>query len=415
MRRLIIYALTLLAAAACQAVPGESQRAEAPELLRAVPSDALAVGVFGRCDNALGKMLDSTSVLRSLDYGKLARHRAAIALCDVGSIEPLLILETGKTEPGSGLRAATDTLPQTAALAAQADSMRLFSAQLALSRHNVLLLTPSATVLTVVQRHISSETSILDAPYFDGVMDVMGGSDAIAWRNGGAGKLFPLELCSITRKQLTAFIKNAAEWTVACGERLHTVQPQAEKYYCNFLNAAGDGQSKLGTAFPPEAELIIDMPIADCAGWRRAYETLMDARVELEAYNKTIQALKKSAGKSPLDWEKELNVQEVVYVATPEYSLNMVRCARSGKREGVQPNPSRGFVRALYGEPFSAADSCCIRSGKWIISGPRAVLDTLVLGSEKGWPAKAAAVVQVPGRKLTWTKDNIILWQDSNR
>ena len=108
-------------------------------------------------------------------------------------------------------------------------------------------------------------------------------------------------------------------------------------------------------------------------------------------------------------------MQEVVYVATPEYSLNMVRCARSGKREGVQSNHAKGFVRALYGEPFSAADSCCIRSGKWIISGPRAVLDTLVLGSEKGWPAKAAAVVQVPGRKLTWTKDNIILWQDSNR
>ena len=160
----IYLAAALVLAGACgkSVISGPG---EPPELLKAVPADALTVGVFGRCDHGLEQMLDSTSVLRSLDYGKLARHRAAIALCDVGSIEPLLILETGKTEPGSGLRAATDTLPQTAALAAQADSMRLFNAQLALSRHNVLLLTPSATVLTVVQRHISSETSILDAPY----------------------------------------------------------------------------------------------------------------------------------------------------------------------------------------------------------------------------------------------------------
>ena len=415
MRRLILFALTLLTAAACQTAPGEVQRAEAPELLRAVPSDALTVGVFGRCDRALEQMLDSASVLRSLDYGKLGKHRAVIALCDVGSIAPLLIVETDKSEPGSGLRAATDTLPQTAALAAQADSMKLFSAQLAISRHNALLLSPSATVLTVVQRHLSSETSILDAPYFDGVLDVMGGSDAIAWRNGGAAKLFPLQLCSIPRKQLTAFIKGAAEWTVSTGDKLHTVQPQAERYYCNFLNAAGDGQSRLGTAFPLDAELIIDIPIADGQQWRRSYETLMDARVELESYNKTIQALKKSTGKSPLDWEKELGVQEVVFVATPEYSLNMVRCSRSGKRDGVKANPASGFVRAIYGEPFAAGDSCCIRSGKWIISGPRAVLDTLTLGTMKNWPAKAAAVVQVPGRRLSWTKENIILWQDSNR
>lgn len=415
MRRLILYALTLLAAVACQAVSGDAQRASAPEMLRAVPSDALCVGVFERCDNAMEQMLDSASVLRSLDYGKFGRHRAVVALCDVGSIAPLLIVETDKAEPGEGLRAATDTLPQTLSLAAQADSFKVFSAQLALSRHNILLLSPSATVLTVVHRHLSSETSILDAPYFDGVLEAMGTADAIAWRNSGAAKLFPLQLCSIPRKQLVAFIKGASEWTVAAGGKLHTVQPQAEKYYCNFLGVIEDGPSKLGSAFPGQAELVIDLPIADVPAWRRAYETLMDARVELEAYNKNIQALKKTSGKSPLDWEKELDVKEVVYVATSEYSLNMVRCGKSGKQDGVKKNPASGFVRALYGEPFNPADSCCIRSGKWIISGPRAVLDTLTLKTSKNWPATSVAAIQVPGRRLTWTKDNIILWQDSNR
>lgn len=407
--------LILLAVVACQGGAGESRSPEAHGLLGAVPSDALAVGVFGRCDHALEQMLDSTSVLRSLDYGKLSRNRAVVALCDVGSVLPLVVLETGKAEPGEGLRAAADTLPQTAALAVQADSMKLFSAQVALSRHNALLLSPSPTIITVVKRHLAEGASILDAPYFDEVLETMGGSDAIAWRNRGAAKLFPLELCSIPRKQLAAFLKGAAEWTVANGDRLHTVQPQAEKYYCNFLGSNEDGQSKLGSSFPEGAELIIDLPIADLRQWRSSYETLMDARVELEAYNKRLAALKKSAGKNPLDWEKELDIQEVVYVAAPEYTLNMVRCGKGAKSDGVRPNPACGFVRALYGEPFAAADSCCVRDGKWLISGPRAVLDTLEFGTNRNWPGKGAAIVQGAGRRLTWTKENIILWQDSNR
>ena len=69
---------------------------EAPELLKAVPSDALCVGLFGRLDHGMEQMIDSLSALRSLDYGKLSRSRAAIALCDIGSVCPLLIIEAGK-------------------------------------------------------------------------------------------------------------------------------------------------------------------------------------------------------------------------------------------------------------------------------------------------------------------------------
>lgn len=409
---LVVIVFMSLGLASCgQNTPAAA--GEAPELLRAVPADALAVGVFTRCDNAVEKMLDSTDVLRSLDYGKLSRHKAVIALCDVGSVSPLLIIETGKATAGEGLRAATDTLPQTATLAADADSMRLFSAQLALSRHNVLLLTNSATLITVVSRHLSTETSILDAPHFDGVLELLGNSDAVAWRNSGAGKLFNLPLCSIPRKQVNVFLKNAAEWTVATGDKMQTVQPQAEQYFCNFLGALDEGQSKLGASIPPEAELVIDLPIANVAQWRQSYETLMDARVELESYNKRIQNLKKASGKNPLDWEKELGIQEVAYVATKDYCLNFVRCAKKSNGHGVQVNPASGYVRALYGEPFNPADSCCIRHDKWLVSGPREVLDTLTFRTEKGWPAKATAVVQASGRRLTWTKENISIWNST--
>ena len=51
---------------------------EAPELLKAVPSDALCVGLFGRLDHGMEQMIDSLSALRSLDYGKLSRSRAEL-------------------------------------------------------------------------------------------------------------------------------------------------------------------------------------------------------------------------------------------------------------------------------------------------------------------------------------------------
>ena len=47
MRRLILYAILILAVCSCGQNGQSGQKAgEAPELLRAVPSDALAVGVF---------------------------------------------------------------------------------------------------------------------------------------------------------------------------------------------------------------------------------------------------------------------------------------------------------------------------------------------------------------------------------
>lgn len=417
MKRLLVIALIILAAACGRQgdKQGEGAVKEAPELLLAVPSDALAVGVFTRLDHALEQMLDPSDVLLELDYSKFARNRACIALCNVGSIVPLVIIETGRAHPGTGLRPAADTLAQTAALAARADSLRLSSAQLALPKHNVLLISPSATIITVVRRHLLSDSSILDAPYFDGVLEIIGGSDGIAWRNSGARRLLRFEACSIPRNQLVSFIKEATEWTVACDGKLRTVQPESERYFCNFLATCAEGESKLGSFFPDEAELVIDMPIADLKQWRASYETFMDARVELEAYNKRIQNLRKSSGKNPLDWEKELGIQEVAYAATPEYTLNLVRCADKGKSEGVLRNPAAGFVRALYGEPFNATDTCCIRKGKWIVSGPREVLDTLSFGKERNWPVKSVAVVQSENRRLTWTKENNILWQVSNR
>lgn len=406
---LTLLVILLVLGSCARTREGENVVSKAPELCRAVPSDAMGLGLFSRLDHGLDRLTDSASLFRKLDYGKLGHARAAIAMCNVGTVTPLVIIEAGKASP--------DTVSAAASLISQADSIGLSSLHTSLSEHNVLMLSTSPTVITVVKRHLGAESSILDAPYFNGVVQYLGSQDALIWRNSGAVKLFPGTVSGIPRKQFISFLKGAAEWTLLSGDRIFTVQPQNDKYLCTFLSTLEEGQSKLAQACPEGAELIIDLPIADRKSWRRSYEALLDARVELEAYRNKLQELKKSSGKSPLDWEKENDIQEAVYLACKDYGLNMLRAAKApgkDKGEGVRTNPYTGFAHALYGAPFDAADSCCIRKGNWIISGPRAVLDTLRLTKLKGWPSKACAVAHTSTHKLTWTKDNTIIWQDSN-
>jgi hypothetical protein len=405
--RKCVLVLTFIAAAlsafSCAGGPSVASR-EAPELLRAVPSDALSVGVFSRLDKGLERMVDSASVLRSLDFGKLSRARTAVAMCYVGSLSPLLVVEAGRCDG--------DTLAPVHSLLAQADSLRISAAFVALETHNALLLSPSATVVTVAGRHIASESSILDAPDFQSVLDVLGGQDAVIYRNSGAAKLFGTELCSVSRKTLNAFMHDASEWTVVSGDKVDCVQPGSGRYFCNFLESLGDGQSRLAASWPSRSELVVDLPVEDLASFRKSYEAWRDARVELEQYQKRIQELSKKRGKSPLAWEKELGIKEIAYLAAPGFRVNMIRTSKGVKDEEVVPNPYTGFVSALYGNLFNPADSCIVRRGEWLLSGERAVLDTLTLGTVKpeNWPARARLVLDTDKTRIISTQQNIKVW-----
>lgn len=404
MRKCVLTLLIIVAAlgaAGCNESPSAAP-GSAPELLKAVPSDALGIGLFGRLDHGLDRMVDSTSALRKLDYGKLSRSRAVVALCDVGTVAPLLVIEAGKT--------GTDTLAIVRELMDMADSLRIGRQLVELDTHLALLLCPSSTIIDVAGRHIVSESSILDAPDFDLVLPLLPSQDAVVLRNRVAAKLLNFNFGSFNSKAVAGFFKDAAEWTVMSEQKMWPVCPASERYFCSFMDAVQDGQSKLATAFPEGAEAIIDYPLASYSDWRRQYENWLDARIALEDYNKRLKALEKASGKKPLDWEKELGVKELALVMLPEGNLNMVRTAKSGSTDGVVVNPHKGFVRALYGSMFNAADSCCFRSGNWLISGDRALLDSLKLGRTSDWPAAARVVAWTPENHLNWTNESIRIW-----
>ena len=68
-----------------------------PELIAAVPSDALAVLCFDHCAEGLA-YYDSTSVLRKLDLSAFKNASMALSLCYNGSLVPVLALDAVRTE-----------------------------------------------------------------------------------------------------------------------------------------------------------------------------------------------------------------------------------------------------------------------------------------------------------------------------
>lgn len=406
--RILTFAAAAILAVSCGGKSTGGSAPEPPELLRAVPSDALCVGLYNRLDKGLPQVLDSSDVLRTLDYGRLSHARSAIAVCDLGALSPLVIIEAGKHSP--------DTSAAVQSLMALADSTRLSKAYVTIGNHDVLIISQSETMMTVVRRHLSSESSLLDAPDFDRVLENLPGGDVLICRNSGIPKVFARRFTPSFGARALPFMRDASEWTIFAGDRIIPVQPEAERYFCNFCASLPEAPSRLSQVLPDSVTFVLDIPIASAGQYRRSYEGWLDARVSLEAYQRRLAALRKSAGINPSAWEDGVDIKEAAVVEKDGVRLNMLRTAGSSKQDGVAVNPYTGFARALYGEDFNPADSCMIRRGNWIISGPRAALENYQPATEKtrSWPSRARIALQTPQMRVVWTNDNIKLW-DSNR
>lgn len=392
---LLSAVVSVLLLAGCGADHAEG--IQAPELLRAVPSDALAVMCFDRCDRGFECALDSTDALNGLSLGHLSSARAVIAMDNVGSLERLLVLDAG--------RAAADTSDQVRDILGQSERTGLSIAFVAGSdstiNRNVILASRSGTVVSVARRHIVSGTSILDAPGFtDAFSRASSSRDIMVLRNSGADRLLAPETLNayFPRKKLRAFLRGTADWTLVDASEAHKSRfsvreccAASPKYFANVLAKAAPADSRIAELVPEDVEFILDLPVADRAAYREAYELWLDASSSLDSYRKKLKSLCAESGKDPLAWEKEIGVREVARVCMEYGSLTMVRAARCPKIPAVEANPYRGFIPALFGSAFaSASDSCAVSIRDWLVTGSAESLGAFM--EESGTPG-----IELPG------------------
>ena len=394
-----------------------------PELLAAVPSDALAVICFDHLEEGI-RLLDSTSVLRQLNLTAFKQSKMALSLCYNGSLVPVLALDAGRAEADSASAVST-LLAQAATLKLQTEYVRPDAEA---KRRGFLLITPSNAQLTAVRRHLSEHTSILDAPGFRQALAAASGRDFIIFRGSGAPeRLAPKGWLRdyVPRRALTRFLGSVADWTVltptADGFDVTPVCEQDDAFYANILGSLPFGDSRLGAILPEDVRFALALPVA-LPQLREAVDRWQDASVKLTAHQKRLETLHKESGKDPLKWEREQDVREValVHFGTDEV-VALVRPAKPATEREPRENPWRGFLPALYGDAFALVDdSCTACSRGWQIYGsPEAVTAFIEAARPEEaafvWPGKGCRfVIYQPGKTLAWGKKGIkMIWNST--
>ncbi len=417
----LLAALPLLFACGNPA-PKTGDMRRVPELLAAVPSDALAVICYDRLEEGL-PLLDSTSVLHKLNLTAFKQSQMALSLCYNGSLVPVLALDAGRADADSA-SAVSALLAQASVLKLQAQYVRPDAET---KRRGFVLITPSDAQLTAVRRHLTEHTSILDAPGFRQALAAAAGRDFVAFRGGGAPeRLAPKSWLRdfFPRRPLTRFLGNVADWTVltpaAGGFDVVPVCEPDDAFYANILGLLPPGDSRLGAILPGDTRFALALPVS-LPQTREAVDRWQDASVRLTAYQKRLEALRRESGKDPLKWELEQSVREVALVHFGGGAVALVRPAKPATERELHENPWRGFLPALYGDAFALADDSCTASSRgWQIYGSQEAVSAFIEAARPAeaavaWPGKGCRfVIYQPGKTLAWGKKGIkLIWNST--
>lgn len=381
---MLILLIALLPLMSCAS--GSGSVADSPAILGTVPSDAVLVCCNSRLNRALAAVLDSTDVLRRVEYGSLGSSRAVLSYSNLGKSAAILAIDAGK--------AASDTSSSAASVLAQASRLKLFSKSISAFGRNILLLSPSETEFTQALRHIDSKTSILDAPQFGTVLREAG-DNFLVLRNSGIPKLVNCGALSFlgldsARKALggrafTSFLQNSCDYVVmsgfATGDDIHVsfVQSPAKRTFSTFLASIEDSPCRLVRMGWPQPEYAYSIAVGDVAKWRKAREALLDSQAQMGRYNDALRRCKSSSGKDPAAVERQLGVREVACFVYDNYKIALLRVCSSFKKEPViEPNPCPGFASALYGSAFDAGDTHYVRIGEVIALGSEEALSAFL-------------------------------------
>ena len=345
------------------------------EILKAVPSDAVAVMVFDGSKAARKVIADSTGLLKPvlagdnpalMDYLTLSgKYRTAVALMTSGALVPLAITQTDKADSLS--------------LAGLQDAAQKAGLKTAL-KANFLLASRSETFLGASARHLDEGSSILGVRNLMELTRNVKGSAVAFLNHSHAGKLLQVYSTPPMRKQ-SAFVKDLtvwSAWSVTELEKDHIVLEgtalpgeAAASWFAAYNGAAAD-QLDFPEALPYYASEVISVPVSESfVTSRKAFE---DGRGRLSKLDK---ALKDKAKRelTPADWFASLLPREAVKVTFTledgvDRSVILLRSGKDLKLGSESANPYRGTMGLILGEYFAIPDSVCSQAGpRWSVWG----------------------------------------------
>lgn len=358
---------------------------ERHKLIETIPSDAaivLCAKNFGRMCEILGDSLTVFGELASDKFhaiatGRFNSLRKAPAIMSVHyskDMPALLVLEAGK--------AVADSSADLKSLLDVADSSGLQSR----INGDLVLISPSQTIINSSVRHIEEGHSILEAPGFHQAASSVShpGEDLLFFSNAYTNNILGILMAKKYRKYY-GFIKELSEWVSfsiesrspagvrMLGGMLYGNDPS---YYLNVFGHTGTSEVEITEAVPGNTDFVLDIPIGDISSYLKAYRNYLDAKNGLTEHESWLARQKKESGLNAEQWAANLNIKEIALVTMrfgdSHRPLVLVRPASRTTAEKVQSMTFPGFPETIFGEVFKAEDeSACALAGKWIAIGAR--------------------------------------------
>lgn len=344
------------------------------EILRAVPSDAVAVMVFDGSRAAKKVIADSTGLLKPvlaadnpalMGYlNQSGKYRTAVALMTSGALVPLVITQTNKADSAS-----VADLAQAAAKAGLKTAVK----------ENFLIASRSETFLGSSSRHIEEGSSVLGVRNLKELTQNVKGPAVAFLNHSHAGKLLQVYSTPSVRKQ-SAFVKDLtawSAWSVQDLEKDHIVLEgtalkgeAAASWFAAYQGAPAE-QVEFPEALPYHASEVISVPITEnFITSRKAFE---DGRGRLSKVEKAL----KDKGKrelTPAEWFASLQPKEAVKVTFSDEGIDrsviLIHSGKDLKLGTESSNPYRGTIGLILGEYFAITDTVCSQAGsKWTVWG----------------------------------------------
>lgn len=407
-------------------------------LLGAVPSDAALVMAFDDLRAAREILADSTKVFGALSSGmdrllsiagkgSCDGGDAVVSMHYSGSIVPLLILRSDararqmrSADSTSSAATVVDTTSGMKALIAASRTLKMHSEIIdcgsidgnAAPKGVLLLVSPSATLITASRRHLENGSSVLDRPYFAEAVVAASGKNSIMVSHDYASKLFG----SFSRRPYTSyapFFTRAARWTGLAVSRVSDrntllngsmIAPAQENSAFVNVYSAPAGDARFSEIAPENTLFAVSQATSRISAFIETRKLWLDATGGMDKYRSRMASLKKSAGTDPEMWAMRLDVAEMAVAWIPSEGgterIVLVRPRREDKElivkgKGPQTNRFAGFASLLGGGIYPSDDTLAVWHNGWIVSGTERAVDAFAVSCDAHASLDGAGIVPV--------------------
>ena len=398
-------------------------------MLNAVPSDAALVftgrslsrGVRLAADSCyvFGKVLSGDSesfreFLAMVDsfssangLGSLKNSSFCISLHFSGKAVPLLSCRIGKS---------ADDIP------AEADSIKVLggrksvyvafkqvqrSGESSFEGTCVMLASPSESLVHSAERHIDSQSSILDTKDFAAVSSRIDGDYRLFFDHNYSLRM-AASLLSDAFRSSARFLNNYSSWTGIAAEKLEegraslsgaSFSSGSASDYVNVLTSIQGGQSDAFSFFPDCSAWVSTLTLRSYSDYSKAYRTYLDASGGLKDHKYFSAVKRRTYGSNPESWADSIGIREVAVggipvgdslsrtvalrVSNPSSKLVFSGDVDMRKYAGeILPSKYASYPGLLLGSLFVPSDTLALITGGWVVFGNEEALSLFRRGKE---------------------------------